>query len=63
MTDNKIIQEGKDFLQYVTDARRSFCEVVINQNTFDVQLRTEIDSLLICFDQMKERLEKIIYPF
>lgn len=49
--------EGIEFMKYVKEARTDFCTVIHNMPEFNVKLRTAVDSLLICFDQMAERLQ------
>jgi hypothetical protein len=48
----------KDFLEYCTDERNAICDY-INSLEWSTELRTKVESLLICFDQMKERLKPI----
>lgn len=49
--------EGDEFLKYVKESRKDFCTAVHRLPEFNVPLRTAIDSMLICFDQMADRLQ------
>lgn len=53
-------KEGKtelsEFLEYVTNTRNLFCDKVAGHMEFNTPFRTICDDVLICFDQMKERL-------
>lgn len=48
--------EVKEFLDYVDQSRHDFV-TYIKALDWDNKLRTEVDTLMICFDQMKNRLE------
>lgn len=48
--------EGNEFLKYVDEARDEFVSFIRSMEWRN-DLRTHVDSLLICFDQMKERLK------
>ena len=47
-----------DFLEYVSDSRDEFI-IFINSLPWDTELRTACESLIICFDQMKDRLSSL----
>ena len=51
--------EHKAFLKYLKDARKDFCSVILRNIPVkgNLEVRTEIDSFLIAFDQAYERLE------
>ena len=56
---NKANKEKASFLKYIEAQRADFCRVARNYTVdFHNELRTEIDSLLIAYDQMKARIEK-----
>jgi hypothetical protein len=46
----------KDFIEYMTNSRKEFVDAVLSYLVSDNNLHTKCDSLLICFDQMKDRL-------
>jgi hypothetical protein len=50
-----VMGESTEFLEYVKEARDEF-SMYINSREWNSKLRTECESLLTCFDQMKERL-------
>ena len=54
-----ILPEGDrdEFLKYVSEAREDFSAFILSL-PFDNALRTKVDDILICFDQMAERLKK-----
>jgi len=54
-------QEVGEFLDYVKESRDLF-SMYINSRIWDNKLRTECESLLICFDQMKARLSQAPLP-
>jgi hypothetical protein len=53
---NKKIEIMTEFEKYLKEARQRFCKEVNKYDVSDnLQLRTEIDSLLIAFDQATEK--------
>ena len=49
----------QDFETYLQQAREDFCKVAYKYNITDhLELRTEVDSLLIAYDQAVEALRK-----
>jgi hypothetical protein len=54
----ELISEQQNFKEYLKEARQSFCKEVNKHNVSDnLKLRTEIDSFLIAFDQLVDRLK------
>lgn len=51
----------KDFLEYIMEARHEFA-LFISQTKWDVKLRTEVDNILIAYDQMKNILTEAPNP-
>ena len=47
--------EDVEFLEYVKESRDLFCNEILS-TPWNPKLRTICDELLICFDQMRERL-------
>lgn len=50
-------KDADEFDNYIGEARDQFVVAVENQE-WDVKLRTEAEDLLIAFDQMRERLRR-----
>jgi len=53
------VDEEVEFLKYLKEARRDFCNAILRNIPVkgNLEVRTEIDSFLIAFDQAYERLE------
>lgn len=51
------MEEAQEFQNYVYESRRDFV-LKVKQQDWDVDMRTAVDDILICFDQMANRLEK-----
>lgn len=49
--------DGGEFLKYVKQSRKDFCTAIHRLPEFNVALRTSVDDMLICFDQMADRLQ------
>lgn len=48
--------DAEEFAQYTMEARNSFV-ASIEEQEWNTKLRTAAEDLLICFDQMRERLK------
>ena len=46
--------DNQDFLKYTTEARDKFCRYIKSLD-WNTEMRTSVDDLLICFEQLKER--------
>lgn len=55
--DDKLLME-EEFKQYIKEARYHFVSAV-NKTEWNTELRTECENLLIAYDQMAERIEKL----